>query len=177
MSKVVDVAQKEIGTTESPFGSNSVKYNDWMYNKKAGEIQGPKYPWCGCFISWCFNKAGVPLPTIDYKKGFAGCTYAVNNIHKWGRVIDKSQVQMDDIVFFDWDNNKTYDHCGIFVRDNVNGQTFTTIEGNTSVPTHGMTIEEAKQANSNGGAVMWRTDRRYAQAIFVRPNILEQPIA
>lgn len=176
MSRVVEAAQKYIGVTENPFGSNSVIFNDWFYNKKAGEIHGPKYPWCGVYVSKCFYDAKVPLPTIDYKKGFAGCTYAVNNIHKWGRQIDNSQVQMDDIVFFDWDGNKTYDHCGIFVRDNVNGQTFTTIEGNTSVPTHGMTPEEAKQANSNGGAVMWRTDRRYAQAIFVRPNILEQPI-
>src|SRR5690349_20617643 len=98
--KIIEIAQPEIGTKESPPNSNQVKYNEWFYGKP---VSGPSYPWCGTFVSWCFSFAGKQLPNIGYKKGFAGCQYAVTNVKKWGRIVTVPQAQ--DVVFFDWNGD------------------------------------------------------------------------
>ena len=46
-SKVIKVAQSQIGTTDG--GNNNVKYNDWADNGKDA--------WCQVFIDWCFDQA------------------------------------------------------------------------------------------------------------------------
>lgn len=155
--KILSIATAEIGTKENPAGSNKVKYNEWLYNKI---VIGPAFAWCGAFVSWVFDQTGINLGKIDYLRGFAGTNYAVDNVHKWGKKITRDQVQPGDIVFFDFDNNKRYDHTGIFLKD-IGNNTFESIEGNTAVGN-----------DSNGGAVMKR-QRRYSVAIFVRPNVLE----
>ena len=157
MNKIIETAQNEIGVKEHPPGSNCVKYNDWFYGT---EVRGSSYPWCGAFVSWVFNEAGSPLGTIDFRRGFAGCRYATQNIKKWG--VQVTVPQPGDVVFFDWDGNGVFDHTGIFVRD-LGGGYFESIEGNTSF-----------KNNSNGGEGMRRADRRYKNAIFVRPNVVKQ---
>lgn len=156
MGKILDIAVLEIGTKESPPDSNSVKYNDWIYGK---QVSGSAYPWCAAFVSWCFYQAGYPIVGAGYKKGFIGCQYAVTNVKKWGRIVTVPQAE--DVVFFDWNSDKKFDHTGIFVKDLGNG-IFESIEGNTSLGN-----------DSNGGEVMLR-QRRYSTAIFVRPFVLEE---
>jgi hypothetical protein len=152
MSKILEVANLEIGIKESPPDSNSVKYNDWIYNK---HVEGSAYPWCGAFVSWCFFMAGFPITRAGLKRGFVGCQYAVTNVKKWGRIVTVPKAE--DIVFFDWNGDGHFDHTGIFVKDLGKGL-FETIEGNTAFGN-----------DSNGGQVMRRADRRYKNAIFVRP--------
>lgn len=152
MSKLIEIAEKEIGVSEQPPQSNKVKYNTWFYGK---EVSGANFAWCGAFVSWVYAQAGMPLGTIDYLKGFAGCPYAVKNVAKWGKLVDKPE--SGDVVFFDWDKNGRHDHTGIFVKDLGNGY-FEAIEGNTAIGN-----------DSNGGSVM-RRKRAYSLAIFVRPN-------
>jgi hypothetical protein len=152
---VIQIARKEIGTKETPPDSNKVKYNDWFYN---GPDYGKSAAWCGTFVSWCYDQAKMKLGTIDYLRGFAGCQYAVNNIHKWGKQV--TVPQSGDIVFFDWNGDGRFDHTGLFVKDNGKGL-FQTIEGNTSYGN-----------DSNGGEVMLR-ERKYKNAIFARPNSLK----
>lgn len=159
MNKVVEIAEKEIGVKENPPDSNNVKYNSWFFNK---EVSGKSFAWCGAFVSWCFAQSGLPLGIIDYRKGFAGCNYAVKNIHKWGRIV--TVPKEGDVVFYDWDGNGVFDHTGIFVKDLGKGF-FEAIEGNT-----------AFKNDSNGGEVMRRADRKYKNAIFVRPNICNEPL-
>lgn len=156
MSKILEIASAEIGTKESPKGSNLVKYNKWIYNKDTAA------PWCGSFVSWCYYMAGFPIKKAGLTKGFIGCQYAVANVNKWGRLVTVPKAE--DVVFFDWNGDGKFDHTGIFVRDLGNGL-FEAIEGNTAFGN-----------DSNGGEVMRRADRKYKNAIFVRPYVLEVSI-
>jgi hypothetical protein len=155
-NEIIRVALAEVGTKEKPSGSNTVKYNTWFYGK---EVKGPSYAWCGAFASWVFDTAGLPLGVIDYTRGYAGTNYAVNNVHKWGKVVSRDDVKPGDLAFFDFDGNKRWDHTGIFKQD-LGNDIFECIEGNTAIGN-----------DSNGGEVMVR-QRRYSVAIFIRPNVL-----
>ena len=95
MSKIVEIAKAEIGTTEVPKDSNLTKYGKWF------GLQG--VAWCGIFVSWCYAMRGKPLPNIGFKKGFAGCQTAVAYFKKNNRIVTKPNP--GDIVFFDWNND------------------------------------------------------------------------
>lgn len=146
MTKIIEIAEKEIGYSEVPANSNKTKYGKWF------GLDG--VAWCGMFVSWCYDKAGLPLGNIGFTKGFAGCQTAVAHYSKKGKVT-KTPVP-GDIVFFDWNGDGRYDHTGLFVKD-IDGTSFETIEGNTSLTNQ-----------SNGGQVM-RRKRKYAGVLFVHP--------
>lgn len=145
-TKIIEIAKKEIGTTENPKDSNKTKYGEWF------ELNGVK--WCGIFVSWVYWHAGFKIPNIGFSKGFAGCQNAVMYFKK------KAWITKDpdpgDIVFFDWEGDGRYDHTGIFVEwvDGMRLQ-FKSIEGNTGL-----------KNQSNGGQVMERT-RTNKGVIFV----------
>jgi hypothetical protein len=157
--KIIEIATGEIGIKENPPNSNNVKYNDWIYNRPTS---GPNFPWCGAFVSWCYAMAGFPIKKAGLTRGFVGCQFAVRNMAKWGRQI--TVPQPGDVVFFDWDGDGRFDHTGIFIRD-LGGGLFLSIEGNTAFGN-----------DSNGGEVMRRADRKYKNAIFVRPTVIEASI-
>jgi hypothetical protein len=147
MSKVVEIASREIGQSESPKNSNNSKYNKWFGL--------PSLPWCGMFVSWCYAQAGAPLGNIGFKKGFAGCQTAVAHYRKAKRVT--TNPMPGNIVFFDFNGDGRFDHTGIFVRWLEVGKTFETVEGNTSLTNQ-----------SNGGQVMLR-NRKNINVLFVDP--------
>lgn len=147
MSKVVEIASKEIGQGENPKNSNNSKYNKWFGL--------PNLPWCGMFVSWCYAQVGAPLPNIGFKKGYAGCQTAVAYFRKNNRVTTNPVA--GNIVFFDWNGDGRFDHTGIFVRWIEVGKTFESIEGNTAVGN-----------DSNGGNVMIRS-RKNINVLFVDP--------
>lgn len=149
--RVIDVAINQVGEKEKPANSNKTKYGVWFgYNGVA---------WCGIFVSWVFDHAGVPLGNIGFLKGFAGCQYAVAHLDKLG--VKTKEPLPGDIVFFDWNSDKRYDHVGIFHswKDKAAGL-FNTIEGNTGIGN-----------DSNGGQVMRRV-RNAKVALFVHPKVL-----
>ena len=153
--KVIDIAfaEAKADVKEIPANSNKTKYGEWFgLNGEA---------WCGIFVSWCYAQAGVPLGKIGYIKGYAGCQTAVLHFQKTGEVTKNPQV--GDIVFFDWNGDKRYDHTAIFngwVKDKK-GQEFYTVEGNTSLTNQ-----------SNGGQVMVR-QRGVLNVVFVHPKVLD----
>jgi len=149
--KVIETAFAERGYTESPKNSNKTKYGKWF------GFDG--VAWCGMFVSWAYSQAGASLGNIGFSKGFAGCQTAVAHFTKTKEVTKEPQV--GDIVFFDWNGDKRYDHTGIFNGWKEKGKTFYTVEGNTSYSNQ-----------SNGGEVMSRT-RPVAQALFVHPKVLD----
>ena len=55
LSKVIEIARGELGVTESPPGSNRVKYNTAYYGR---EVSGVDFPWCVTLQWWIFNTAG-----------------------------------------------------------------------------------------------------------------------
>jgi len=146
MSKIVEIAKKEVGYEETPKNSNKTKYGKWF------GLDG--VAWCAMFVSWVYDKAGRPLGNLGFTKGFAGCQTAAVLFNKKGWVVDAPEE--GDIVLFDWNGDGRYDHVGIFVKW-LSKTTFETVEGNTS-PTN----------QSNGGAVMIRV-RRNKGVLFARP--------
>jgi len=153
MNKLLNIATLEIGTKENPPNSNKVKYNTWIYGK---EVQGAAYPWCGAFVSWVYDQAGMTIKGGGLTKGFVGCPYAVKNVSKWGKIVTKPEE--GDVVFFDWEGDGKFDHTGIYHEDIAKSGTFWCVEGNTS-----------EGNDSNGGEVMLRK-RKYKNCIFIRPN-------
>ena len=132
-SDVVRIAAAEIGTKESPAGSNRVKYANW-YGANG-------QPWCAMFVSWVFAMAGL-LNACGGK--FAYCPYWMNYAKEHGMWLDREEKpQPGDIIFFS--NGSRACHVGIVEKRNGTSSV-TTIEGNTSTT-----------SNDNGGAVMRRT--------------------
>lgn len=151
MSKIVEIALKEVGYSENPAGSNKTKY---------GKFFGlDSVPWCGMFVSWVHDKAGVVMPKIGFSKpGFAGCQSAYAYFLKNKKIV--KDPLPGDIVLFDWNGDGRYDHTGLFIKNLGNTPAgtgmFESVEGNTAVGN-----------DSNGGQVMVRK-RYYKNAIFVR---------
>lgn len=149
--EVLKVAIAEVGTTESPMNTNKTKYGKWF------GLDG--VAWCGIFVSWCYDKAGYNLGKIGFSKGFAGCQTAYDYFKKSGEItIDP---QPGGIVLFDWNNDKRYDHVGIFHSWKEKGKTFNTVEGNTSLVNQ-----------SNGGSVMLRVRTIENNPVFINPKVI-----
>ena len=145
---VLKVARSYIGVKEYPANSNRQMFGEWYgWNGVA---------WCAMFVSYCFYKAGMPLPPIQSKKGFAYCPYGVKHFQNKGKFDKKPKV--GDIVFFDWQRDGTSDHVGI-VEKVLGNNKVVTIEGNTSY-----------NNNSNGGEVMRRKRKLSAIQGFAHPD-------
>jgi len=143
MNKIIEIASSQVGYTENP--GNDTIYGEWFgFNH---------VPWCGMFVSWCYAKAGMPLPNIGFSKGFAGCQTAVKYFKDHDMVT--KDPQPGDIVFYDWNGDGRYDHTGIF-DGWLDGTTFHAIEGNTSM-----------RNQSNGGEVMIRVRHATQNVLFV----------
>ena len=147
--KLLDLARGEIGITESPAGSNKVKYNTAYYGS---EVSGSAYPWCVAFIWWLFKQAGASELFYGGKKT-ASCT-VLNTYHQGQGQGVSGDYQPGDIIFFNFSGGSSTDHVGIC--ESWNGTAITTIDGNTG------TGNEA-----NGGAVMRRErNKRYIAAAY-----------
>lgn len=128
----VKKAASQIGTKESPSGSNKQKYGVWY------GMNGQ--PWCDMFVSWCAAQVGAGSIVGKY----AYCPSHVNYAKKLGRWKGRTSTpKAGDIVFFA--NRGTACHVGI-VEKRISSTCVQTIEGNTSV-----------SSNDNGGSVMRRT--------------------
>ena len=145
MSKIVEIAQAEIGQGEVPLNSNITKYGTWF------GLNG--VAWCAIFVSWVYFKAGKALPKIGYTKGYAGCQTAYAYFKQNGWLV--TEPIAGDIVLFDWNSDGRFDHTGIF-KEKISASKFKSIEGNTSL-----------KNDSNGGEVMERV-RDFKVAIFAR---------
>lgn len=167
---VLAVAAKYVGVKENPAGSNNVFFNTLFYGvevKDGFDLKGKpnanaKYPWCGTSVSEVFQEALLPLGTIDYRRGFAGCPYAIANLTKWGKEVSFADVQPGDIAFIDFNLDGKWDHVTIVNDKSLAHVNFGTYEGNTS----------DKGSQSNGGEFMKKL-RAYTPAgvKFVRPNV------
>lgn len=155
-SDLLELARGEIGVSESPAGSNRVKYND-AYGG------GPK-AWCCTFLWWLFREAGASK--LFYGGGkTAYCPTLLTWYKKQGRMV--TDPQPGDIVFFDFNGNGVADHVGI-CEDCADGH-ITTIDGNTG---------EGNEAN--GGKVLRRTRSMSTVLAVARPAYeveYEQPDA
>lgn len=131
--KFIEIAQGEVGTIEGP------KDNETKYGKFT---KANFQPWCGSFVMWCANEAGVKVPNTVFTPAGAD---AFKKAKSWFEGED-SQPQPGDVVYFDFpaDGVDRISHVGIVVKDNGDG-TVTCVEGNTS--------SDKKGDQRNGGEV------------------------
>ncbi len=138
--RALDIARRELGSTESPAGSNRTKYGKWL------GLDGQ--PWCMSFVQWCFDQAGAPLPCR---------TGSCSALLRWYRANQPERVVPDpmpgDIVIY------RFGHTGI--AESASGSDVTAIEGNTSPGQGG--------SQDNGGGVFRRTRKRSLAEAYIRP--------
>lgn len=149
-SDVVRIAAAEVGVTESPSGSNCVKYNDWFYGRS---VRGAAYPWCAAFVSWVLAQAGAG----HLAARSASCPAIKSDAQRRGTYhAGFDGIAAGDLVLYQFDRDADPDHIGIV--ESVSGSSIVAIEGNTSLT-----------SNDNGGAVMRRTRSKGLIMGYVRP--------
>lgn len=148
--RLLAIAQKEVGVTEHPAGSNKVKYNTWFYGR---EVSGAAYPWCCVFVCWVFHQAGLG----SLVRATGGCTTLMNWFKSQNRLVDPKSARPGDLVFYQFDTDAYADHIGIVER--VTNTGVVAIEGNTSVT-----------SDDNGGAVMRRSRKWNTMMAVARPD-------
>ena len=132
---IIGVALTQVGYTEG--SNNYTKYGVW-YGM-------PNSPWCGMFVSWCANQAGIPTSVLK-RTGIAnpsnfGLSYQSGS--------DYRPIKGD--LFF----KKGFSHVGLVYY--TEGDYFYTVEGNTSTTTY------------DGTSVMIRK-RKISDFYFSSPN-------
>ncbi|HEX7304752.1 CHAP domain-containing protein [Lentzea sp.] len=114
--KIVSAARGEIGTRESPPGSNRNPY-------------GPTTFWCSSFATAMWRRAGVDIPVLP----FTGDVYRWGQRHgkAYGNGDLKGNVRPGDVLLFGTgpQSPATSKHIGIVEK--VEGGTVTLIEGNS----------------------------------------------
>jgi hypothetical protein len=114
LPRMIQIALAENGVVETC--NNETKYGKHM--------KADKLPWCGSFLNWCADQAGVNVPNVVSTKAGAEAFKKNNQWHKTPKI--------GDFVFFDFviDDKVTINHIGLVIR--VSEKQIVTIEGNTS---------------------------------------------
>jgi hypothetical protein len=150
--KALKWAIEQIGTTESPAGSNwGPKIGEWI------TFTGYSFPvyWCGCFACYAVVKVGGAKIPTRIRIGYTGYITADANAGVNGlTAVPFSQARAGDIVVY------SFDHIGLVER--VDGDTLFAIEGNTSSGSSG--------SQSNGGGVFRRVRSRSDVVTIARPD-------
>ena len=111
---LIATALAEVGTIEQ--GDNLTKY---------GEYTGANgLPWCGSFVNWCANEAGVKIPNMV---STAAGAQKMKDLGRW-----KEKPKLGDLCFMDFphDGVDRISHIGIVVK--VGLKSVLCVEGNTS---------------------------------------------
>ena len=154
VTKLLNLARKELGVREYPPNSNKVKYNTAYYGQV---VSGSNLAWCAVFVWWLFRECGMSELYYGGKK-----TAYVPALISWARregLVVKTP-RPGDLICFDFNGNGTADHIGIC--ESFDGSQVTTIDGNTGVGNE-----------ANGGAVMRRKRAKRYIAAVIRPKYEE----
>jgi hypothetical protein len=136
---ILDLAQQQVGTVESPPNSNRQKYGAWFgWNGVA---------WCCIFLSWLYFQVGSPFPPIQTPKGCAYVPTMVEAAIRFGqwRPVGTYTPKPGDMIVFKFTNRA--DHIGIVKAILSDGRIWT-IEGNTNA------------TGSRTGGGVWEVYRR-----------------
>lgn len=159
LEKVIEVAKAEIDYLEKKSNSQldsktgNAGYNNYTKYWRDVKPEWNGSYWCACFITWVFQTALGKERAKQLLKHYpyVYCPTLAGLFTKY------STPKVGDIVIF-WKNG-AYAHTGLVIA--VNGNTFTTIEGNTS---------GASTVVPNGGGVCQKTyNLRSVNAKFCRP--------
>ena len=110
---LVDLAKQQVGSVGG--------YPYWSWYGFNSRVE-----WCACFVSWCYNQAGVSEPK------FAACQSQgvpwFQSRGQWG-ARGYENIAPGDAIFFDWDLDGSADHVGIVIG--TDGSRVYTVEGNS----------------------------------------------
>ena len=179
---VVALAESEVGYHEKASnaqlddpsgnigGNNWTKYArdldaipDYYNGKKNG------YAWCDIFVDWCFVKTfgeekGRQMLYQPEQSAGAGCLYSAG-YYKQNNAFHRTNPRVGDQIFFSYSPGE-YSHTGIVV--DVNGNTITTVEGNTSDSVGRRTYETSNRSIAGYGTPNWDL----ALEIWERPFVV-----
>jgi CHAP domain len=130
VGRLLEIAKSQIGYIEGP-KDNETKYGKWS----GANFQ----PWCGSYVNWCADQAGVKIPRTVYTPAGAE---AFKKKNQWfdAQVADP---EPGDIAYFNFPGVTGICHVGIVAVDNEDG-TVWCYEGNT-------TGDGKKGSQRNGG--------------------------
>ena len=142
--KALDVAITQIGTQESPRGSNLQKYGSWY------SMNG--VPWCAIFDSWCFAQSGYTRFRYSYVPAVHDDARNVRN-----HLCIIRTPRPGDLVLYNWSGSVDA-HIEFFEKWEQEGSTFSAVGGNTG-------------GNfANGGEVLRQTRYMGNVNVFVRAS-------
>jgi len=113
--RVIEIARKEIGVREE--GGENCGRDVKGYLDCVG-IKSPA-PWCAAFVSWCFKRAGFPLPGTAWSPA----------LFPEGRMV--KDVKPGYVFGIYFPSLRRIGHCGIIIG--LQGDLCMTVEGNTSI--------------------------------------------
>lgn len=166
---VVSLAEAEVGyhekasnaslddPTGNAGGNNWTKYArdldnvaDFYNGKKNG------YAWCDIFVDWLFvttfgEEKGREMLYQPKQSAGAGCLYSAGYF-KQNNAFHRTNPRVGDQIFFSYSPGE-YSHTGIVV--DVNGNTITTVEGNTSDSVGRRTYETSNRSIAGYGTPDW----------------------
>ncbi|MBQ6622099.1 MAG: CHAP domain-containing protein [Mogibacterium sp.] len=131
IQNLVNIMDSQVGT------KTGEKY--WTYYFGTKFKNGDSTPWCGTFVAWCFDQAGL-LEQIEEVEDYGNLGYVpsytkfANKYDKW---VEKAAAQAGDIIIF---GSGSGAHVGI-VKDG-DGKQITTVEGNTGSTKNGEVKEK-----------------------------------
>ena len=137
--ELLTLARRELGTVESPPGSNQVKYNTAYYGSP---VSGAAYPWCVTFLWWLFRERDASA--LFYA---GGKTASCGTLRSWARrqgQLVEGAFRPGDIVFYRFSGSGGPQHAGIVESVRPDGR-IVSLEGNTGAGN-----------DANGGAVQRR---------------------
>lgn len=153
--RALKIARGEIGVKETPAGSNSgPRVREFQNSTSLSGTTG--WPWCAAFVCWSYDRAGRKFSGFNTAYVPSYVRSAKENAHGL-RLVRASDARPGDLVCFDWGGDGVADHIGVLATRVSGGNTFASVEGNTSYGN-----------DSNGGEVMLR-DRNVGQVqVFIR---------
>ena len=169
IKEVIDLANAEVGyrekasnanlddKTANAGGANWTKYArdldatpDFYNGKKNG------YAWCEIFVDWLFVKCfgaekGRQMLYQPKQSAGAGCLYSAG-YYKSANAWHRTHPRLGDQIFFSYSAGE-YSHTGMVV--DINGNTITTVEGNTSDSVGRRTYETSNPVIAGYGTPKW----------------------
>jgi hypothetical protein len=139
MKKAIAIAENEFVTLDLGGIRKANKYTKWYSGK-----DGVAFGWCGAFVGWCFEEAGVPMSRVgkaekvDENATYAISEAAVGKILKGYQKMERTtNIPRPGYMVIYSVTNKSYNniHTGLVVdvQDLQDGRyLLTTIEGNVS---------------------------------------------
>ena len=127
---VLAIADTQLGYTES---TKNYKIGDdgnrKGYTRYGAWYGNPYGDWCAMFVSFCLNYAGVDRNLMPIE---ASCPLWVDKLQTMKLYRDTSYTpKAGDIIFFDYNGNKSADHVGLVYEVNEKTGKIKTIEGDS----------------------------------------------